>query len=128
MSVAALEPYVLWGLEQRGGLRQAIDGTYLKCQIIGDTTTFEGGPVTMLNESERRTPSDTGGEIIEVEQRQPGERPVISLFEVRWSQLLEQGLECHGYVIGCRLSTEWIRTLARRLYRNANAENGGLIC
>jgi hypothetical protein len=105
--------------EQRGESRHVSrqNRTYLKSLVTGDTTTFEEGPVTMLNESVNgallQTPRPFyAGDILEVYSRESGEKPITNVFEVRWSQPLKQEAESHNFVIGCHLlfSTEWIET------------------
>jgi len=102
--------------ERRNESRHATrrNGTYLKSVIMGDTTTFEECPTTMLNESvngallQMSRPFNRG-DTIEVRWPQSGKQPTTTLFQVRWSQRAESH---DDYVTGCRLlfSTEWINT------------------
>jgi hypothetical protein len=84
-------------------------GTYFKSLTHEDRTTFEDGPVELLNTSEKGALLEVSrpfhaGDIIEVQWRQRGEQPTIKVLEVRWSQAKDSS----RYVIGCRLifSTE----------------------
>jgi len=89
------------------------NGTYLKSLTNGDKTTFEDGPVVILNRSENGALLQISrpfhaGDTIEVQWRQPGEQSTTEVFEVRWSQQKRSS----RHIIGCRLifSTEWIET------------------
>ena len=102
-------------LSSRSELRHTSrqNGTYLKSLTNGDRTTFEDGPVVILNKSEngallRMSRPFHAGDTIEVQWRQPGEQSTSEVFEVRWSQQKRSS----RYIIGCRLifSTEWIKT------------------
>ena len=84
-------------------------GTYFRSLTNEDRTTFEDGPVDILNKSENGALLEVSrpfhaGDIIEVQWRQRGEQSIINVLEVRWSQAKESS----RYIIGCRLlfSTE----------------------
>ena len=84
-------------------------GTYFWSLTNEDRTTFEDGPVDILNKSENGALLEVSrpfhaGDIIEVQWRQRGERSIINVLEVRWSQAKDSS----RYIIGCRLlfSTE----------------------
>jgi hypothetical protein len=83
-------------------------GTYFRTLTNEDRTTFEDGPVEILNKSERGALLEVShpfhaGDIIEVQWRH-GEQSTIEVLEVRWSQAKDSS----RYIIGCRLifSTE----------------------
>ena|SRR5574339_640734 len=84
-------------------------GTYFRSLTNEDRTTFEDGPVDILNKSENGALLEVSrpfhaGDIIEVQWRQRGEQSIINVLEVRWSQAKDSS----RYIIGCRLlfSTE----------------------
>ncbi len=84
-------------------------GTYFRGLTHEDRTTFENGPVEILNESENGVLLEVSrpfhaGDIIEVQWGQRGEQSIIKVLEVRWSQAKDSS----RYIIGCRLifSTE----------------------
>jgi hypothetical protein len=85
-------------------------GTYFRSLTDEDRTTFEDGPVDILNTSENGVLLEVSrpfhaGDIIEVQWRQGGEQSIIKVLEVRWSQ---EAKDSSRYTIGCRLifSTE----------------------
>ena len=96
----------------RSELRQTFreTGRYSRSLTHEDRTTFEDGPVEILNTSENGALLEVyrpfrAGDIIEVQWRQRGDRSIIRVFEVRWSQAKDSS----RYILGCRLifSTEW---------------------
>lgn len=93
--------------ELRHASRQT--GRYFRSLTNEDRTTFEDGPVEILNKSEKGALLEVSrpfhaGDIIEVQWRQHGEQPTIKVLEVRWSQAKDSS----RFIIGCRLifSTE----------------------
>jgi hypothetical protein len=104
--------------EQRGESRRPLsqEGTYLKSFLSGDSVTFYEGPVTVLNQSENGALLKVRhhfyrGDIIEVQWQQTI-NTLIKVFEVCWSDPLEEGEQSSQYLIGVRLvfSTEWMKT------------------
>ena len=98
-------------LSSRSELRHTsrLTGTYFRSLTHEDGTTFEDGPVEILNKSENGALLEASrpfhaGEIIEVQWRQRSEQSTIKVLEVRWSQAKDSA----RYIIGCRLifSTE----------------------
>ena len=93
--------------ELRHTTRQA--GTYFRSLTNEDRTTFEDGPVQILNKSKKGALLEVSrsfqeGDIIEVQCRQDGRQSPIKVLEVRWSRAKDSS----RYIIGCRLifSTE----------------------
>ena len=84
-------------------------GTYFRSLTNEDRTTFEDGPVEILNKSANGALLEVtrpfhAGDIIEVQWRQRDEQSRIKVLEVRWAQAKDSS----RYIIGCRLifSTE----------------------
>ena len=84
-------------------------GTYFRSLTNEDRTTFEDGPVEILNKSKHGALLEVSrafhtGDILEVQWRQRGEQSTTEILEVRWSQARDSS----RYIIGCRLifSTE----------------------
>ena len=93
--------------ELRHTSRQA--GTYFRSSTNEERTTFEDGPVEILNKSDNGALLAVArpfhaGDIIEVKWRQRGEPSTTKVLEVRWSQAKDSS----RYILGCRLifSTE----------------------
>ena len=79
-------------------------GTYFRSLTNEDRTTFEDGPVEILNKSENGALLEVSrpfhaGDIIEVQWRQRGEQSMTEVLEVRWSQAKDSS----HFIIGCRL-------------------------
>jgi hypothetical protein len=105
--------------EQRGESRRPLsqEGTYLKSFLSGDTVTFLEGPVTVLNQSENGALLKVRdhfcrGDIIEVQWRDTSDKALINVFEVCWSDPLEEREQSRQYLIGVRLvfNSEWMKT------------------
>ena len=79
-------------------------GTYVRTLTHEDGTTFEDGPVAILNKSDRGALLEVSrpfhaGDIIEVQWRQHGAQSIIAVLEVRWSQAKDSS----QHFLGCRL-------------------------
>lgn len=99
--------------ELRHTTRQA--GTYFRSLTNEDRTTFEDGPVQVLNKSEHGALLEVSrsfhqGDIIEMQCRRGRRQSTIQVLEVRWSQ----AKGASRYIIGCRLifSTQVFRVNA----------------
>jgi hypothetical protein len=107
LSIALLGEYIMnTQSSSRSELRHTSrqTGTYFRSSTDEDRTTFEDGPVEIVNESENGVLLEVSrpfhaGDIIEVQWRQGGEQAAIKVLEVRWSQAKGSS----RYVIGCRL-------------------------
>ena len=110
----------------RSELRQTFreTGRYFRSLTHEDRTTFEDGPVEILDKSENGVLLEVyrpfrAGDIIEVQWRQLGDQSTIRVLEVRWSQAKDSS----RYNIGCRLifSTEWQKKRGRESFFDAGA-------